>query len=92
MDTVRIVGNYSEWCFCEGRRRPLAPVPRVPYRPFRFAQAARAFAEKNRLRFGGFNKDKSAWAVDPVPCAHRSEQRVRIDWELGVFLTLDIRR
>ena len=81
-DTVQIVGNYSEGCFCEGRRRVLAPLHGVPYRPFQFARAARTFASQNGLRFGGLNKYKSAWAVDPAPCAHRPEQRVRIDWEL----------
>jgi len=83
-ETVKVVGSYSEGCFCEGRRRALTPLTGVRYRPFHFFRAATQFCEMNGLRWGGLNggPDRSAWAIDPVPCSHRAEQRVRIDWGL----------
>jgi hypothetical protein len=80
-ETVKIVGQYSEGCFCN-RPEGFTPLTGVKYRPFQFARPAKEFAARNGLRWGGLNKYKSAWAIRPVPCQHRPEQHVRISWEL----------
>ena len=79
--TVTIVGAYSECCFCD-RPNAFTPVTGVTYRPFHFANAAKEFAARNGLAWGGLNKYKSAWAIANIPCTHRPQQHVRITWEL----------
>ncbi len=83
---VRIVATYQTGCFCSfdgdlptyPAGDPFSTEPR-----FNFKHEARIYAKKHGLEIVSWNKYKSALARLAQGCPHRTEQFLRLSWELA---------
>ena len=83
---AKIISSYQTGCFCSHD----GDLPRFPdgepfdTEPrFNFRREARNYAAKHGLEIVAWNKHKGATARLAKACPHRSEQFLRLGWELA---------
>jgi hypothetical protein len=81
---ARIIASYRSCCFCD--KAELQPGNVFDSEPrFNFAAAVKQYANERGLTKVNINKRSSgrgATAVLTIPCTHRTEQIVGLDWTI----------